>query len=78
MWSDHNVVSGDEGESTTADGSATIDRSVDVRNGEASESKPKRDCIRRIDPDPGLTDRDSVEAVVCNDVRQNSILTCSL
>ena len=70
MWKDHNVVSGDEGESTTAGRSARIDQSVDVRDGEASGSKPKLDCIRRIDPDPGLTDRNSVEAVVCNEVRQ--------
>ena len=69
MWSDHNLVSGDESESTTAGRSARIDRSVDVRDGEASGSKPKFDCIRRIDPDPGLTDGNSVEAVVRNDVR---------
>ena len=74
MWSDHNLISGDETESTTAGRSARIDRSVDVRDGEASGSKPKFDCIRRIGTDPGLTDRNSVEVVVCNDVRQSGRL----
>ena len=67
MWSNHNLVSGDESESTTAGRSARIDRSVNVRDGEASGSKPKFDCIRRIDPDPDLTDRNRRLSVMMSD-----------